>query len=286
MKLKLNGTQEIAALLIIFAIGAIIKNNFQMQIFIHLAATVGFGVIIFYVFKYLTKQNKNIWNTIISCLIIFLVLHYGSKPTDALATMLVVAFVVFSKYFMEWKGSPIFNPVVLGFLALELLSNFVPSLKLSFVSWWGASYSFGPVPVTLILIAIWIIFSFKVWRKWYAALSYLIFLAIGLFVSMKIAGDSTALDFLKFTFTNSTIYFFTFVMLAEPRTSPLMRNQQIIYGFIAAVFSTISALTHFPTSDLLAILVPNLYFFVIKWNMLRKMQAAKLPQNNNDNKIS
>lgn len=275
MKLKLNSTQEIAALLIIFAIGAIIKNNFQMQIFIHLAATVGFGVIIFYVFKYLTKQNKNIWNTIISCLIIFLVLHYGSKPTDALATMLVVAFVVFSKYFMEWKGSPIFNPVVLGFFALELLANFVPSLKLSFVSWWGASYSFGPVPVTLILIAIWIIFSFKVWRKWYAALSYLIFLAIGLFVSMKIAGDSAALDFLKFTFTNSTIYFFTFIMLAEPRTSPLMRNQQIIYGFLAAVFSTISALTHFPTSDLLAILVPNLYFFVVKWNMLRKMQASK-----------
>lgn len=272
MKLKLNAIQETAALLIIFAIGAIIKNNFQLQIFIHLAATLGFGVIIFYVFKYLTQQNKNIWNTIISCLIIFLVLHYGSKPTDALATMLVVAFVIFSKYFMEWKGSPIFNPVVLGFFALELLSNFIPSLKLNFISWWGASYSFGTIPVTLILIAIWTIFSFKVWRKWPAALSYLGFFLIGIFITMPLKGDASALDFIKFTFLNSTIYFFTFVMFAEPRTSPLMRNQQIIYGFIGAIFSIISITTNFPTTDLLAILIPNLYFFIMKWRMLNNLK--------------
>lgn len=289
MKLKLNAIQETAALLIIFAIGAIIKNNFQMQIFIHLAATVGFGVIIFYVFKYITKQQKNIWNTIISCLLIFLVLHYGAKPTDNLATMLVVAFVVFSKYFMEWRGSPIFNPVVLGFLALELLSNFIPSLKLSFLSWWGASFSFGPIPVTLILMALWIIFSFKVWRKWAAALSYLGFFAIFALLAPIIIKGSTfpaALEFIKFTFANSTIYFFTFLMLAEPRTSPLMKHQQVIYGLLAAIFSTLFLLTNFPTSDLLAILVPNLYFFIIRWMMLRKMQAAKPPQNNNVNQIS
>jgi Na+-translocating ferredoxin:NAD+ oxidoreductase RnfD subunit len=178
---------------------------------------------------------------------------------------------------MEWKGSPIFNPVVLGFFVLEILSDFIPSLKLSFVSWWGASFSFGPVPVALILIAIWIIFSFKVWRKWAAALSYLGFFAIFAFIALSFnttAGQS-ALDFLKFTFLNSTIYFFTFVMLAEPRTSPLMKHQQIIYGLIAAIFSTISLLTNFPTSALLAILVPNLYFFILKWLMIRKMTAGK-----------
>lgn len=276
MKLKLNATQETTLFLVLFAIGAIVKNNFQMQIFIHLGATVGFGVIIFYVFKYLTKQNKNILNTIISCLIIFLVLHYGSKPTDALVAMLVVAFVVFSKFFMEWKGSPIFNPVVLGFFLLEIFSHIFPALDVSFVSWWGASYSLGSIPVALIMMAIWVIFSFKVWRKWAVALSYLGFFAIAAFASMQISGDQTALSFLKFTFTDTTIYFFTFVMLAEPRTSPLMRTQQIIYGIIGAIFSTIAILTNFPTTALLAILIPNLYFFITKYLMIKKMQAAKI----------
>jgi hypothetical protein len=278
MKLKLNPTHEIAILLILLSVGAIIKNNFHLQVFMHLGATLGFGVIIFYVFKYLKKQEKNIWNTIISCLIIFLLLHYGAKPIDVLVTTLVIAFVVFSKFFMEWKGSPIFNPVVLGFFALEIFSNFIPSLKLSFVSWWGASYSFGAVPVALILIAIWTIFSFKAWRKWPVALSYLGFFAIFSILAPIIFKGSTlqsSFDLAKFIFTNSTIYFLAFIMLAEPRTSPLMRNQQIIYGLIAAVFSTISLLTNFPTSSLLAILVPNLYFFIEKWLRIRKMTAVK-----------
>lgn len=283
MKFKLNHTHEISILLILLSIGAIIKNNFQLQIFMHLGATLGFGVIIFYVFKYITKQNKNIWNTIISCLIIFLLLHYGAKPIDILVTTLVIAFVVFSKFFMEWKGSPIFNPVVLGFFALEILSNFIPSLKLSFVSWWGVGYSLTTSPISLIAIiiciifAIWIIFSFKVWRKWAVALSYLGFFAVFAFIALSISGSAgqSAFEFLKFTFLNSTIYFFTFVMLAEPRTSPLMKHQQIIYGLIAAIFSTISLLTNFPTSALLAILVPNLYFFIEKWLMIRKMTIAK-----------
>lgn len=281
MKLKLNPIQETTLLLILLSIGAIIKNSFHLQIFMHLGATLGFGVIIFYVFKYFTNQNKNVWNTIISCLIIFLLLHYGAKPIDVLVTTLVIAFVVFSKFFMEYKGSPIFNPVVLGFFLLEILSNFIPSLKLSFVSWWGASYSFGPVPITLILMAIWIIFSFKVWRKWAVALSYLGFFAIFAFLAPIILTGETfqsSLDLLKFTFANSTIYFFTFMMLAEPRTSPLMRHQQIIYGLIAAIFSTISLLTNFPTSALLAILVPNLYFFILKWLMIRRLSTVSISQ--------
>lgn len=279
MKLKLNPIQQTTLVLILFSIGAIIKNNFQLQIFMHLGATLGFGVIIFYVFKYLTNKKKNIWNTIISCLIIFLLLHYGAKPIDVLVTTLVITFVVFSKFFMEYKGSPILNPVVLGFFLLEILSNFIPSLKLSFISWWGVGYSLTTSPVSIIAIiiyiifAIWIIFSFKVWRKWAVALSYLGFFAVfATLAPMIFTGETfqSSLDLIKFIFLNSTIYFFTFVMLAEPHTSPLVKHQQIIYGLIAAIFSTISLLTNFPTSALLAILVPNLYFFIEKWLMLKQ----------------
>ncbi|MBI5754557.1 RnfABCDGE type electron transport complex subunit D [Candidatus Peregrinibacteria bacterium] len=268
MELKLNSAQQAAGILAVFAIGAITKNDFHSQVLIHLAATLGFGLILFYIFQALTKQTKNIWNTVISCLIIFLVLHYGLKPTDAFAAMIATFVVLVSKFFLEWKGSPIFNPVVLGLFVLELLALIFPNFQNSFTSWWGASYS-------LILIALWMAFYLKTYRKWALTLSYLIVFALGVLIFYKAPpSGGNSLDFLKFTFTDSTIYFFTFVMLAEPRTSPLLKKQQIIYGTMAGIISILSLLTNFPTSALLAILIPNFYFFITKWLMLRKMANA------------
>lgn len=270
MKLKLNPTRQAVIILLLFVLGAIIKN-FSAQIFIHLAATLGFGLILFYILQKITKQSKNISNTIISCLILFLVLHYGLKPTDAFAAMIATFVVLISKFFLEWKGSPIFNPVVLGLFVLEILTLFIPSFQMSFTSWWGVSYSLwpGPITFTLILIAIWIVFCFRSWRKWAVAVTYL----LGSLVLTSITEGFSA--FLQSIFANSTIYFFTFVMLSEPRTSPMLRKHQIIYGLLAAIISTISMLTGFPTSALLAILIPNFYFFITKWMMMKKMQAAK-----------
>lgn len=277
MKLKLNPTQQITCLLLIFAIGAIFKNNFSSQIFIHLAATLGFGLILFYALQKITKQNKNISNTIISCLIIFLVLHYGMKPADAFAAMLVTFVVLISKFFLEWKGSPIFNPVVLGLFVLEILTLLIPSFQASFVSWWGASYSLwpGPITFTLILMAVWIIFSFRSWRKWPVAITYLASFCVLLLIFYKGVEAFSMADMLKANFFNSTIYFFTFIMLSEPRTSPMLKKHQIIYGLLAGIISTVGSLTNFPTSTMLAILIPNLYFFLTKWFMIKKMQARQ-----------
>lgn len=276
MKLKLNPTQQITFVLTLLALGAIV-SNFSTQIFIYMAATLGFGLILFYALQKITKQNKNIYNTIISCLIIFLVLHYGMKPSDALAAMLVTFVVLISKFFLEWKGSPIFNPVVLGLFVLEILTFLIPSFQASFISWWGASYSLwpGPITFTLILMAIWIVFCFKSWRKWAVAISYLLGTLVLTMIFYKSVEAYPLTLALKGMFLDSTIYFFTFIMLSEPRTSPILKKHQIVYGLLAAIISTIGALTNFPTSILLAILIPNLYFFLTKWFMIRKMQAKQ-----------
>lgn len=279
MKLKLNPTQQITFVLTLLALGAIVSNNFKTAILIHLLATVGFGFLLFFIFKFFSKQQKNILNTVISCLIIFLICHYTDMMgTSSVISAATITFItIFSKFFLEWKGSPIFNPVVLGLFVLEILTLLIPGFQASFVSWWGASYSLWPglITFTLILMAIWIVFCFKSWRKWAVAITYLASYFILLLILYKGVEAYSVIDMMKATFLDSTIYFFTFVMLSEPRTSPMLKKHQVIYGLLAAIISIIGTLTNFPTSMLLAILIPNLYFFLTKWFMIRKMQAKQ-----------
>lgn len=270
MKLKLNPPQQIALILGLLSLGAIMAGKFQIQILIHLAATLGSGLILFFIFKLISRQNKNIWNTIISCLIIFLVLHPGNWESTAgyvFATPALIAtfITVSSKFFLEYKGSPIINPAILGLLVLTILAKIFPGNINFFTSWWGASFKIQEIPLSLIIIAAWIIFGLKTWRKFPVFFTYLITYAVLILIFLiKAPAESSGLDFLKFTFTDSTIYFLTSIMLVEPRTSPVLKSQQIIYGIIAAIFSTLYVLFGMEILMLLAIIVPNLYFFFTK----------------------
>lgn len=259
MKFKLNPTQQIALLLGLYTIGAVLVN-LRTQVFLHLLATLGFSLILFGIFTAISKKKKNIWNTVISALIIFLVLHYGPGTQDLVYPLIATFITVFSKFFLEIKGLPIINPVVLGLLITYLLGRLIPALGSPFISWWGTSYqgffSGYSVPIALILIVIWIVLGLGKWRKYPLLMTFLISHALLVFAR------TSELSFVKFTFSDATIYFFAAIMLVEPKSSPIPKPQQFIYGVIAA--SAYNLLAHFNVThfDLIAIAIANLYFFL------------------------
>lgn len=271
MKLKLNTTHQVCLILGLLALGGIIGANFSLQILIHLSATLGFGIILFFVFKLIFKKNKKIWNTIISCLIIFLIL----QPGFFWAALIATGAAVFSKFFLEYKSSPIINPVILGLLALTIIAKIFPENITAIISWWGASYKIQAIPVSLIMMAVWIIFGFKSLRKFTLLFAYLIIYAVLILILYRPIGSSSW-DFLKFTFTDSTIYFFASVMLIEPRTSPFLKSQQTIYGILAAIFSTLSIFFGMQMLALFAIIIPNLYFLLMKIIISKKTSAKEV----------
>lgn len=288
MELKLNPIQRVCLLLGLFALGAIIDNDFQPQVFIHLAGTLGFGLILFAIFSKIFGQKKNFWNTVISCLILFLVLHYGNFGNAggidymlAISALIATFVTVFSKFFLEYKGSPIINPAILGLFILIIIGKIFPDNIAPVMSWWGASFKFGvensltdgvlQIPVSMILILIWIVFGLKTWRKFPAFFSFLTSFAVLIAIFYQAPEGSTKLDFLKFAFLqDSTIYFMASIMLVEPRTSPVLKFQQIIYGFIAGIFWLLYVLSGTTVLMPLTIIVPNLYFFLMKWLKGRK----------------
>ena len=275
MKLKINPTQRVAIILALCAIGAIWTNwaNFSTKIFLHLATTLGFGLILFYIFKFISKKPKNIWNTAISCLILFLVINYGFANSDLVFPLIATFITIFSKFYLEPKGSPIINPVVLGLLLGLLITKFIPGLD--FISWWGASYKIPlgfvnySLNLPLVLIFLWIIGGLNLWRKLPLLISFLVFHAAFLTIKSLITNPQN-FDFLIYTFTTGTIYFFAAIMLIEPRTSPMLKKQQIIYALIAAIIY--NTLTYFKIShfDLLTIAGANLYFFATKFIKFNK----------------
>ena len=186
---------------------------------------------------------------------IFLILHYGANEKDLIYPLISVFITIFLKFFLEFKGSPIINPTVFGLLATEIITFVTPGLEPLFISWWGASFSYNNIPVALIISAVWILFFFKTWRKQFILLSFLISHAIILLIQNELA-------YLSFTFTDATIYFFASIMLIEPRTSPIIKKDQIIFGILAAM--AYNVLRHFQIAhfDLIAIAIANIYFFI------------------------
>ena len=254
MPFKLDPIKRCAIFLILFAAVAFAFNA-SVQLAMHLVATLGFSLVLYAIFSWATPKHKNVWDTVITGLILFLILHYGSTWTD-LVYPLTASFIAMSiKFFIEYKGSPVVNPTASSLLITTLILAFIPGLEAPFVSWWGASYQGY---LSLALMALWMLGGLYQWKKWYTVGAFLAVYALGILLRGQ------GLETLQFAFTDSMLYFFATIMLTEPKTSPFKPGHQVAYGAFAAVL--IHTLMHFgaPYPALFALVAANLFQMAIR----------------------
>ena len=249
MTFKLDPIHRAAYFMIAFAAAAL-ATHFTEQVLLHLCATLGFALLLWVLFTKFSAKHKNLWDTVITGLILFLLLHYGATPADLVFPLTATFIAMVIKFFVEWKNSPILNPVAAGLLGSTLVLAFVPGLGHPFVSWWGASFS---GPLSLSLMVLWIVAGLYQWKKWETVISFLAVHAI----LLLIRGEGPA--GLEFTFTDSTIYFFTTIMLVEPKTSPFLPKQQVAYGSFAALLYNFLAHSGTPYFELFTLIGANLF---------------------------
>lgn len=268
MNFKLDPIKRFCLFLTIFT-GVAVGYNWSSDVMLHLAATLGFGLVLYTFYTWISSKHKNVWDTVISCEIIFLLLHYGTG-LSALAYPLMAVFIAETlKFFIEWKSSPVVNPAAAGLLLTAGAAALI-GWELPFVSWWGASYWALPigVSVSLILMAVWIVGGFNVWRKWSLFFSFL--LAYGAFEAIR----GLSLADLQFTFLDSTVYFIAAVMLPEPKTSPFLPWKQVVYGVLAAALCSGLVYLDVPYAALFAIVAANLFNAGLKWKPSPKLAPA------------
>lgn len=207
--------------------------SWNIEVIGYLAYLIIFNYLCFIVFRKITQKSKFYINSLITTLIIFLVYHYTSSFAGIIAASAGIFSVHLYKNFFYYKSQPIINPAVFAILFIELTSYLInllikiPVNSLGFTSWWGTE--FGNY-ISLVLILIWTIYGTIKWRKIYLLSAFLI-----CSFCLNLVYSWENLTNLIYIFTSSTLYFYAAVMLIEPKTSPVKKFNQSIYGLVAAI---------------------------------------------------
>lgn len=169
-----------------------------------------------------------------------------------------------SKYILAIRKKHLFNPAA---IAVVLTALFLGQSA----SWWvGTSSMVIPVIVGGFLL------TRKILR-WDLVISFLVTSFITIVISRILVGGSIFTVVQNFLLT-SPVWFFAFVMLTEPLTTPPTRNLRIMYGILTGFLFTpaIHVGSIYSTPEL-ALVVGNLFVYIIspKEKMILKLKELK-----------
>lgn len=154
-----------------------------------------------------------------------------------------------AQYFFRSQVGPFFNPAALGALILSIF-GFLPS-------WWGINpaprFTLASIEISIVAWIMCLIAGYVAYRyhKLRIIWSGLLFFCVCYFL---LAGDIAFYLALE-----GTILFFFCVMVCEPKTSPILPREQILYGAFVGLLLSLGIYFHFLEASLIALLLGNIY---------------------------
>lgn len=178
-------------------------------------------------------------NIAISSVIAYVVIH----PDQGWWTYpLLILGIILGKHYIRTKTGPIFNPVALSIFFVYLFSVVTTLLGITsqtlFVSWWGADLVFSSlqfVPLiaifALAMLSV-LLFYAKTFRKLYVGGYTLL-----VFTLLTIMFDFRPQELIPtiYTIWTGSFAYLAFVMMTEPKTTPIHKKDQIIVGVSAGI---------------------------------------------------
>ncbi len=194
------------------------------------------------IFAKLLVASTNLESVYITALILSLIITPVNSLSQLPLLIIVGILAISSKYILAINKKHIFNPTA--------YAVFISLLFLKFgASWWiGNTYMLIPV----------LIGGFLIMKKLQRFSLVLIFFA----VYILLAGPQVIS-----TFLDSPIFFFSFIMLTEPQTTPPNKIKQMIYGGLVGLV----AIYQLPE---VALLIGNIFSYIIspKEKLLLKLK--------------
>ncbi|MBI2587665.1 hypothetical protein HYW29_02570 [Candidatus Amesbacteria bacterium] len=173
-----------------------------------------------YLLAKIFKARTNLESASITALILTLIVGPVSLFGNILALSFMSTVAMASKYFLAIRNKHIFNPAAAAVFLSAIFLNYG-------ASWWvGSIYTFPLIVLGGLLVLV------KIRRFGLVAG----FLAV-YFLSLIFFGRGVTVN----SFLAPAIWFFVFVMLVEPLTSPSTRNKQVVFGAgVAGVYFLLS----------------------------------------------
>lgn len=188
----------------------------------------------------------------LSAIITGLIVGTVSVNAPVFGVFIAAFLAILSKFIIRWKGSHIFNPAVFGVIAVQVLNPAAHSGAVHGSSQIMEGFGPGGLAVSMWLVPLLILANWRA-RKLWVAISYLLATAL-LFYFTGVA-KITSLEVLP--------YYFAFIIVSEPKTSPWVKNEQIVFGIGIAIASVLPLLIfdfYSHVVALLALLFGNLIY--------------------------
>lgn len=192
----------------------------------------------------------NVESSYISALILALIITPIRGYADLWFLLWAGVLAMASKYILTIRGKHIFNPVAFAVALTALTID-------QAATWWvGTTWMLIPVLIGGVLIV-------RKIRHFDLVLSFLIVAVLTMTVAGALTGE-LLLDSLQRTVLYTPLFFFAFVIVTEPLTTPPTRHLQIVYGaltgFLFAPQIHIGALYFTPE---LAMLAANVFSWLV-----------------------
>lgn len=198
----------------------------------------------------------------LSAIITGLIIGTVSVNVPVLGVLIATVLAILSKFVIRLKGSHIFNPAVFGVVISQVFSPAAHGAAVNVAH--GASQvveGFGPggFAVSIMLVPLLLFANYKA-RKLWTAISFLIASAL-LFYFTGLASLISLNIQEIFMFLEVLPWYFAFIIVSEPRTSPYVKNEQVVFGIGVAILSVLATfLSGSHLGGLLAILLGNLIY--------------------------
>ena len=197
---------------------------------------------------YLKKELKFPYSAIISGTIIGSIAPFN---TSVVVIIIAALAAMISKFFIRLKGKHVFNPATFGLLVSLLIFGFGDE-------WWAAT-SFPFAGIALTLTPLLIIANWKA-DKLPVAIPFLL-------LTVMLNHFSGTFPFSlenAYNFFISLPFYFAFIMVSEPKTSPFEKKEQIVFGIFVAALTFVLGFYGVRYYFLLALLTGNFLYSIYR----------------------
>jgi glycine betaine catabolism B len=203
-----------------------------------------------WVFSRVTEVPANVESSAISALILALIISPISGYGDLWFLFWASVLAMASKYILNLRGKHLFNPVALGVAVTYLTIN-------QSASWWIGNPTLLPFVLVGGLLVTRKIRRFKLVWSFMAA-------AVAVTLLGALASGQALTKAFSALFLYSPFFFFAFVMLTEPLTTPPTNGWRNLYGALVGVlFAPAFHLGGFYTTPEIALLIGNAFSYLV-----------------------
>ena len=157
-----------------------------------------------------------------------------------LAGFLLAVLAILSKFSIRWEGSHVFNPAVFGVVVTQVLNPAAHGAVVHSSLQMAEGFGPGGFTVHIWLVPLLLFASFRARKPW-ISIPFLIATAL-LFYFTGLANPTSWNAQGIFTFLEALPWFFAFIIVSEPKTTPFRKKEQVVFGIGIAILSVLPLL--------------------------------------------